>query len=225
MKYKAVLFDLDDTLTDSYRARLFALQSAFRDAGISDSSAEDILQNSDGGPLAPVFNRIEADHGVEHDLYAEYRQALFSSPPSLISLYPGVRPILESLYAQGTKLCVVTSKIRSAQVADRGAGASQDLRDAGVAELFDVVVGHEDTTNHKPHPEPVLLALANLSMIPSDSIFVGDTPADIEAGRAAGCETCLVTWGSTRHDPSIVGADQVADTPEELLAVLLGQAT
>ena len=221
MKYKAVLFDLDDTLTDSYRARLLALQSAFRGAGISSPSAEDILQNSDGSPFEPIVNKIGTEHGVESDLYAEYWQVLFSSPPGLISLYPGVKSVLESLHAQGTKLGVVTSKFRVFKIASRYAGASQDLNEAGIAGLFNSVVGWEDSTNHKPHPEPVLLALANLSVDPRDSIFVGDTPADIEAGRAAGCRACLATWGSTRHNPGTIDADLVAETPERLLSLLL----
>lgn len=221
---KAVLFDLDDTLLDSYRARLLALKVALGDAGIRSPSAEEILQNYDGSPFEPIVNKIGAEHGVEYDLYAEYRKAVFSTPPGLITLYPGVKPMLELLYARGTKLGVITSKPRLAQVADRYSGASQDLHDVGIAELFDTVVGYEDTTSHKPLPEPVHLALANLSINPQDSVVVGDTPADIEAGRAAGCRTCLVTWGSTTHRADYVKADFVAETPEALLTLLLGLA-
>ena len=222
MKYKAVLFDLDDTLTDSYRARLLALQGVLSDAGIGSPSAEEILQNYDGSPFEPIVNKIATEHGVQSDLFAEYRNALFSTPPGLITLYPGVRQVLERLFAGGTKLGVITSKLRVAQIADRHAGASRDLHEVGVAELFGAVVGYEDTINHKPHPEPVQLALANLSVAPQDSVVVGDTPADIEAGRAAGCRACLVTWGSTRHTPGMIDADLVAETPEILLSLLLG---
>ena len=141
MKYKAVLFDLDDTLTDSYGARLLALRGALGDAGISNPSAEEIMQNLDGSPFEPVLNGIGTEHGVEHDLYDEYRQALYSAPPGLISLHPGIKPVLESLQARGTKLGVITSKRRLVQIADRYAGASQDLIEVGIAALFDVVVG------------------------------------------------------------------------------------
>ena len=130
--------------------------------------------------------------------------------------------MLEHLYARGTKLGVITSKLRLAQVADRYAGASQDLHEVGIAELLDTVVGYEDTTNHKPDPEPVQMALTTLSVSAQDTIVVGDTPADIEAGRAAGCRTCLVTWGSTTHRAEYVKADFVAETPEDLLSLLTG---
>ena len=142
----------------------------------------------------------------------------------MITLYPGVKQVLETLRARGTKLGVVTSKMRLARAGGRPVGASQDLRETGVAELFDTVVGYEDTANHKPDPEPVRLALANLSVAPQESIFVGDSPADIEAGRAAGCRTCLATWAPTRETCAAVGADLVAETPDRLLSLLLGKA-
>ena len=219
---KAVLFDLDDTLLDSYGTRLHALQTAFINAGICSPSAEELLQNLDGSPFAPIANRIGADHGLDSDLYAMYQQALYPTPPGLNTLYPGIKPVLESLYARGTKLGVITSRLRQVQIAGVFSGASQELKETGVAGLIDVVVGYEDTTNHKPHPEPVQLALTTLSVSAQDTIMVGDTPADIEAGRATGCRTCLVTWGTIRDAAERAHADFVAETPEELLSLLTG---
>jgi len=224
VKYKTVLFDLDDTLTDSYRARLLALRRVFGSAGIASPSAAELLQSSDGSPFGPILIKIAADYGVQADLYAEYRTELLSTPAGVITLYPGVKQVLETLRARGTKLGVVTSKMRLAQAGGRPAGTSQDLRQTGVAELFDAVVGYEDTALHKPDPEPVRLALATLSAAPQRSIFVGDSPADIEAGRAAGCKTCLASWEPTRDTWGAADADLVAETPERLLQLLLGNA-
>ena len=219
---KAVLFDLDDTLIESYGARLIALRGALSNAGISSPSAEQLLQDHHGKPSRPIVNRIGTDHGVKSDLFAEYLQALYSTPPGVINLYPGIKPVLGSLYARGTKLGVITSKLRLSQMVSGYAGASKDLSELGIAGLFDVVVGYEDTINHKPHPEPVYLALTTLSVAPQDSILVGDTPADIEAGRAAGCRTCLATWGTSRDIVGLGGADFVAHRPECLISMVLG---
>ena len=101
-------------------------------------------------------------------------------------------------------------------------GAWQELKDTGVVELIQIVVGYEDTINHKPHPEPAQLALGKLPVSPSDTVVVGDAPADIEAGRTAGCRTCLVTWGTFQDLAESANADFVAETPEELLSVLTG---
>jgi pyrophosphatase PpaX len=224
MMYNTVLFDLDDTLTDSYRARQLALEKVFGSAGIGSPSAAELLQRHDGSPFGTTLNKIAVGHGVQADLYAEYQTELFSTPVGVITLYPGIKQMLETLRARGMKLGVVTAKKRLARVDGRSAGASQDLRDTGVAELFDTVVGSEDTALHKPDPEPVRLALATLSSAPQESFFVGDSSADIGAGRAAGCRTCLATWAPTRETGAVTGADLVAETPERLLALIFGNA-
>ncbi len=223
MRYRAVLFDLDDTLLDSYGVRLVALQSVFSRAGIGSPSAEELLQNPDGSPFGPILSRVATGHRVERDPYGEYQQALYSTVPGLINLYPGIKPLIEGLHGRGIKLGVVTQERRLVRMADRFAGASQDLRETGIAALFSAVVGYEDTENHKPHPEPVNLALEQLSVTPQDSIVVGDSPADIEAGRAAGCRTCLATWGSSGRTRGGIGADLNAETPGRLLSLLTGQ--
>ena len=222
MKYAAVLFDLDDTLLDSYRTRLNALEITFTNAGISSPTAEELLQNLDGSPFAPIVNGIGADHGVESDLYAMYQQALYPTPPGLNKLYPGIKSVLEGLYTRGMKLGVITSRLRQVHIAGGYSGASQELKGTGVAGLFEVVVGYEDTTNHKPDPEPVQLALTTLAVSPQDTLVVGDTPADIEAGRATGCGTCLATWGTLQDVTERANADFVAATPGELLSLLTG---
>ena len=222
---KVVLFDLDDTLVESYGARLIALREALSNAGITSPSAEQVLQAHDGKPSRPIVNKIGTDHGVKSDLFAEYLQTAYRTPPGVISLYPGIKSALEDFYARGMKLGVITSKIRSTQVAGAYVGASKNLAELGISGLFDVVVGYEDTTHHKPDPEPVLLALTTLSVAPQDAIFVGDTPADIEAGQAAGCRTCLATWGTSGEIAGSAGADLVAETPESLLSMILGAHT
>ena len=222
MKYAAVLFDLDDTLADSYEVRLIAIKRVLSHAEISSPSAEELLQNLDGSPVEPILDRIGADHGVKFDLNANYQRILYTLPPGLIDLYPGIKSMLECLSSQGTKLGVVTSTPRLIQNVGQYSGVLPVLVGAGIAELFDAVIGYEDTTIHRPHPEPIQLALTKLVAAPEDSMVVGDLPADIEAGRAAGCRTCLVTWGALRDFTESANADLVAETPEQLLLLLTG---
>ena len=58
-----------------------------------------------------------------------------------------------------------------------------------------MVVGFEDTTRHKPHPEPVSFALSQLGVSAAGAMFVGDSPHDIHAGNAAGVTTVAALWG------------------------------
>src|SRR2546427_12309406 len=69
------------------------------------------------------------------------------------------------------------------------------FRFAELADAFDVIVGSDDVTHLKPHPEPVLAALARLGAAPETAVFIGDSRHDIECGRAAGVKTAAVLWG------------------------------
>src|SRR5213595_2600494 len=66
---------------------------------------------------------------------------------------------------------------------------------AGLGDGFEVIVGADDVTHPKPHPEPVLKALERLGAPAADTVFIGDSRHDIECGRAAGVKTAAVLWG------------------------------
>jgi pyrophosphatase PpaX len=85
---------------------------------------------------------------------------------------------------------------------------------------FDVVVTSDLTRNHKPHPEPVLKALELLGAAPEDAAFVGDSPFDVGAGKAAGVFTVAVAWGNIHPVDALAEADALVQDPEELLRVL-----
>jgi pyrophosphatase PpaX len=84
------------------------------------------------------------------------------------------------------------------------------------------VVGFEDTSSHKPDPEPVLLAIEQLGGTPDEAVYVGDSPFDIRAAKAAGMFAVAVTWGRI-HDRARLEAeepDAIVDTAAELLGLL-----
>ena len=81
----------------------------------------------------------------------------------------------------------MTSKLRD--------GAMRGLRVSGLDEAFDIVIGCDDVTHSKPHPEPVLKAVKKLGVLPAETVFVGDSRHDMESGRAAGVKTAAVLWG------------------------------
>ncbi|HET9797447.1 MAG TPA: HAD-IA family hydrolase, partial [Gemmatimonadaceae bacterium] len=95
--------------------------------------------------------------------------------------------------------------------------AAKALAHVGLDTLVPVVVGCDSCVNHKPHPEPVERALALLGAEPANALFVGDSPHDVESGRAAGVTTVGVSWGAFRREElEAAGADIVIDRIEEL---------
>ena len=214
----AVLFDLDDTLIDSFDARVDALTNAFRGAGLQHLDPKQFFHELRGRQLLDALTELEEREGQDLGLVERYRQAYWNRRPGLISMYPGIGPLLEALLGRGISLGVVTQKWRSVELDGRRVGAAEELSELGIADIFSAIVGLEDVTRFKPDPEPVEVALRRLSVAPPEAVMVGDSPADIEAGRAAGCLTCHATWGLPAADRSAdLGADIVAETPEAVL--------
>jgi pyrophosphatase PpaX len=118
------------------------------------------------------------------------------------------------LSAEGRKLGIVTAKGR----------ATVDLafRVIELEPYFDAVVTADMTERHKPDPEPVLKALELLGSSPSEAAFVGDSPFDIESGKAAGVYAVAVSWGKIHPEERLLaaGADVLVHSPGELLGVL-----
>jgi len=97
------------------------------------------------------------------------------------------RELLEKLRGAGVKVALVTTKHQTQ--------AELTLAGTGLAGYFDYVHGWLDGRKHKPDPEPVLAALTRLQVQPGAAIMVGDSELDIQSAKAAGVDTCAVTYG------------------------------
>jgi HAD superfamily hydrolase (TIGR01549 family) len=214
-----VLFDLDDTLLDSWNARVYALQSVFSHANISNHDAELFLQKSLGTPLNEALNQLAVQQDLDSDsLFKYYRHCYWTKKPGLISLYRGVKEMLEKLHSLGIKLGIVTLKARFLEVEGRRAGTVRELEELGVDHLFSVIVGFEDVKHFKPHPEGIYLALNHLASQPHETLVVGDSASDIAAATAANCRSCYATWGIRDLEKRLneITADLVVERPEQL---------
>jgi pyrophosphatase PpaX len=122
--------------------------------------------------------------------------------------------VLTTLKEQGRRLGVVTAK---RQETVRLAFSYLPLE-----QFFDVVVGSDDTERHKPDPAPLEHALGLLGATRDEAVYVGDSPFDIRAAKAAGIHSIAVSWGRIhpRERLEAEEPDVVVDTPEELLAAL-----
>ena len=216
-----VLFDLDDTLADSFDARVSALGKVFFEEGIGPPTAAEFLVGLHGRQLKEALAQIEADMGMKLDLFERYRQTYWTKEPGQIRLYPDIGTCLKRLRSRGVRLGIVTQKVREFEVDGHRTGAMEELRELGVSDMFSVVVGFEDVTYHKPHPEAVHVALSRLGAAPEETLMVGDSRADIEAARRAGCWSCHAIWGISADQAGLGDeqADLVAKTPDILLGL------
>jgi phosphoglycolate phosphatase len=96
------------------------------------------------------------------------------------------------------------------------------LAEAGVADVFEVVITADDVQNKKPHAEPLVMCSDKLDLAPGNCVYVGDTRVDIKAGKAAGMQAVAVLTGFDDYDalerekPDAI-IESVAEIPDCLL--------
>jgi pyrophosphatase PpaX len=188
----AVLFDFDGTLVDTtemiYQSMRHAASTVL---GRDDIPRETLLANV-GQPLPRQMESIDAEKS--ESLLEAYRRHHEENHDALIREFPGIEESLSRLQFAGIKVAVVTSK--------RRVSVEMALKHfPGLRTVVDRFVTLEDTTEHKPHPGPLLRGLELLGGVPRDeAAYVGDSPFDVEAARAAGLTSVAVSWGAFSED-------------------------
>jgi phosphoglycolate phosphatase len=200
-----IAFDLDGTLVDSLADIVASFRHAFGEFGL-DTPGDEAVRALVGRPLDEMYSRFAPSERVSA-LSAAYRRHYPKNFTRRTRIFPGVTDVLDELRARGWKVAVATTK---------GTAMAQALvRAVGLAAHVDHVQG-TDGFPHKPAPDVVLRAAAALGGRPH--WMVGDTTADIQAGRAASAATFAVTWGT--HDAAELARaepDYLEDDLERLL--------
>ena len=189
-RHPVVLFDLDGTLIDSLELLVGAMQHAFDSREGPRPTVEQWVATI-GRPLMWQFGQYATGEDDLQQLVRTYRAFQYEHHDRLTRTFDGIPALIERLRTAGHPLGVVTSK------ADHLANRS--LAYVGLAPSFDVVVGADRTTKHKPDPDPLWFALAALDDRPDRTVYIGDSPFDVMAGNAAGTVTIGVTWGAATH--------------------------
>jgi pyrophosphatase PpaX len=180
------LFDLDGTLIDSIELILRSYRHTMRVHG-REVPSDDVWMRGLGTPLWVQFRQFTDDPGEIEAMVATYRAYNLAHHDDLVRPYAGVVDAVRGLQGSGRRLGLVTSKLRS--------GAVRGLKAATLESAFAVIVGADEVTHPKPHPEPVLRALERLAAPAASAVFIGDSRHDLECGRAAGVKTAAVLWG------------------------------
>jgi len=179
MNFRAVLFDFDGTLTPSLPLWVKAYEIALDGLGVR-VPREEIVERcffrdwSDAAASVGVASPEALRVAVEHGLLEAFREAV---------LFPLALPLIHHCREQGMQVALVTSSPRSM--------IAHVLPRLELHERFDFVICGGDVVNYKPHPEPVLTTLRALGRRADEAIMVGDSRADILAGKAAGTTTAL----------------------------------
>ena len=198
---EAVLFDFDGTIVDTTELIYQSMRHTYGMV-LGQEAPREVLMVNVGQPLPRQMEVFDSEKAAE--LLEVYRLYNEEHHEDLIREFPGVEASLTRLRNAGLGLAVVTSKRRSS--VEMALDSFPGLR-----EVVDVFVTMEDTTEHKPHPAPLLKGLELLGGAPPKrAAYVGDAPFDVTAARAAGVMSVAVSWGAfTKEALRAAGPDHL----------------
>lgn len=216
-KRDVALFDLDGTVLDTYAPILESMRYATKTV-FGEALPDSKLVSMVGQPLVTQMQAFAAERGcgseVADELTRVYREYNERDLDEKSFPFPGIPEAIASLKNAGFTVGVVTSK--------RAVLATKSLKAHGLFDVFACVNGAEDSTAHKPDPDPLLTAAKKLGVSPDRCVYVGDSPYDLQAAHAANMPCVGVAWGKffgreilLEQMPSVLIA-----SPEELVGAV-----
>lgn len=207
-RLKAILFDFDGVLRDSRSVIWEAYHHAFREHNLPAYTEEELLPYLHHHSF--VHEQFASTIPVD-DFLDSYKRKLEELWENM-QLYDEVPEVIRELNKKGYKLALVSSAVELEDL----------LSQAGLLHMFDALVGGDDVTNFKPHPEPVYTALQRLGVDPKDAIMVGDMGPDIQAAKAAKLRATVGILHGFGTEQTLVeaGADKLIASLAELVGCI-----
>lgn len=211
MKYKAIVFDLDGTLTDTLYDLMLSTNYALSEMGWPERTLDEVRQFVGNGVRRLMEQAVPSDaEEMEFDMcFSIFQEHYVEHCQDHTALYPGIKELLDELKQRGYKMAIVSNKLQ-----------------AGVDELYrtffdgviDVAIGERPDMKRKPCPDMVNAALKQMGVTAEEAIYVGDSEVDMATARNAGLPCISVLWGFRDQDYlKEIGAFRMVATPQEIL--------
>ena len=204
-KIKLIILDFDGTLADTRGLIVKTMQQTLEALGL-ESRTDEQCASMIGLPLKQAFTDLIPMSDEMGGQCVETYRRIFNENNALyvIPTFPHVMETLYKLHEQGYILTIASSRSNRS--------LREFVNDMDLNDVIPYVLGAEDVTRAKPHPDPVLQTLETFGCKAEDALVVGDTWYDIEMGKRAGVKTCGVTYGNgTREELIQAGADYLVD--------------
>lgn len=216
---KAVIFDLDGTLSDSIASMKYCGNACLKELGLRGFEEED-YKYFVGDGAANLVRRILAAAGdgeLTHfeEAYRRYKEIFAENCMRKVKPYEGITALLDSLKKKGIYLAVLSNKPHAQSIE-----VVETLFGKGV---FDIICGQEEGRPIKPDPAGVFQILQRfreemgVELRPENLIYLGDTGTDMKTGRSAGAFTVGALWGFRKKEELLEnGADELIAAPLQL---------
>jgi phosphoglycolate phosphatase len=212
LRYRAVLFDLDGTLVDSYAALAEAVNFARREHGLEELSISHI-RGSVGDGLDMLLRRsfdTEDVPGSARDAFESRYDEICCEKSTILA---DVESTLKTLQSLGVAMAVCTNK--------RTSLSKKILTFLQLAPYFSAIVGPDLAGASKPEAQHVLHALDTTRCAVPEALFVGDMPIDVQAARNSGMDVAVIATGSSTAEELIAsGPDHVLAKFSDLVSVV-----
>ncbi|GAB3793446.1 HAD family hydrolase [Virgibacillus kimchii] len=181
---KAVIFDFDGTVADTLPTIYHSFRTVFKQFDGEDLTDEDVKAMFGPSEVGIIQDRLR--YKDKEKVLDTFYRVYADSHAELVKENQEMQALLALLQENNFKLGVVTGKGR------KSLDISLDM--LHLASYFDVTIAGDEVKNPKPHPEGIHTAMELLQVKPEESIYIGDSDADIKAGRGAGVMTVGVQW-------------------------------
>lgn len=214
--YRACIFDLDGTLTDTLDSLTYSVNETMKVMELPEITKEQCRLFVGNGAKVLIQKSLEAAGVSETEFFPRtfqtFQRIFDKNCTYRVKPYEGIGSLLTELKAQGMKLGVLSNKPdrQAVQVVSRIFGD----------DIFDIVWGQKEGIPRKPDPSALLLMTEKLGTDPSQIIYVGDSEVDIETGQAAKVKTVLVSWGFRKpEDLRKAGAERIVNSTQEIFEI------
>lgn len=191
LRYRAVLFDLDGTLVDSYAALAEAVNFARREHGLQDLG-EERIRSFVGDGLEKLLQRAFDSDDVPSTVQTAFESRYDEICCSESRILTDVESTLDELSELGVPMAVCTNKPTNFSV--------KILDGLGLAKHFRAIVGPDLAGARKPDAQHLLKTLDATGCPAREALFVGDMPIDVQAARNSGIDVAVVSTGSSTPD-------------------------
>jgi len=192
--YQLILFDLDGTIADTELVMVQTMLAFIDQYTPGRKTTLNELIKISGPPLSETLQAYFPKENTS-ELAKAFAIKARTFYPKYAVAFPGIHSVLTACKQHNIPVGIVTSKMR--------VNALFTLEVIGLKDAFPLVISLDEVKQPKPHPEGIQLCLKHFGVPAHHTLFVGDTTFDYFAGKAAGTDTALVTWGFKKFNPDI----------------------